>query len=89
MDTVESTVPPDETPAAECRFCGRPFPEPEQLTLHRGIEHFGRLTDAEREAYADAYAAERGEIRRFRIEALGVLVVVYFGLLLTYVVITG
>lgn len=89
MVTVESSVPPGETPAAECRFCGRPFPEAEQLTLHRGIEHYGRLTDAEREAYAESYAAERSDIRRFRLEALAALVAVYFGLFVTYAVISG
>lgn len=89
MVTVESAVPPEETPRVECRICGRPFPEEEQVALHRGIEHYDRLTADEREAYADAYAAEESELRRFRVKALGALVAVYFGLLLTYAVITG
>ena len=80
---VETDVPPGE-PVHECGRCGRPFVREEHLVLHRGLAHYGDLTDAERDAFAAAYDDERAEIRRFRIVALGGLVLLYFGFLLAY-----
>ena len=80
---AEADVPPG-APTHECERCGRPFAREEFLVLHRGLAHYDDLTDAEREAFAAAYDAERAEIRRFRIAALGGLVLLYFGFLLAY-----
>jgi hypothetical protein len=80
---IEFDVPTGETPH-ECERCGQPFKDERQLALHRGLEHAGGLTDAEREAFDEAYAAEESEIRRFRIVALGALVLIYFGFLFAF-----
>ena len=83
----QTAVPPGETPAT-CEYCGRPFPDEESLTLHRGLTHYGSLTDDEREAFVEAYRAEEPDLRRFRIVALGLLVLIYFGFLLLYAGVT-
>lgn len=86
---IESVIPSGRTPTAKCRFCGQPFPEEEQLLLHRGIEHYDHLDETEREAYAEVYWGEQDEIRRFRLKALAMIVVLYFGLLMVYIVFTS
>ena len=80
---VETDVPPG-APTRACERCGRPFAREEYLVLHRGLAHYGDLTDAERGAFAAAYDDEWTDIRRFRIVALGGLVLLYFGFLLAY-----
>ena len=74
-----------ETPEHSCEDCGRRFYTEDLLVLHRGVTHPGALDDAEREAYREAYAAEERAIRSFRIRALGILVLLYFGFLFLYV----
>ena len=80
---AETDVPPD-APTHVCERCGRPFARERYLVLHRGLAHYGDLTDAEREAFESSYRDERDDIRRFRIAALGGLVALYFGFLLAY-----
>jgi hypothetical protein len=82
-DDVETWVP-EGAHAVRCSYCGRPFAAEQLLALHRGLAHGESLNDAEREAFVEATAAERADIRRFRIVALGALVVLYFGLLFGY-----
>jgi hypothetical protein len=80
---AETDVPPD-SPTHVCERCGRPFARESYVALHRGLAHYDDLTDAERESFETSYRAERDDIRRFRIAALGGLVVLYFGFLLAY-----
>jgi hypothetical protein len=82
-----TAVPAGETPAT-CDYCGRPFPDDESLTLHRGLEHYESLTADEQERFIQAYRAEEPDLRRFRIVALGLLVLIYFGFLLLYAGVT-
>ena len=84
---VETDVPPG-APVHACERCGRPFAHEEHLVLHRGLAHYGDLTDAERDAFTAAYDDERADIHRFRIVALGGLVLLYFGFLLAYALVT-
>jgi hypothetical protein len=79
---------PDGAEADRCPYCGAPFKTDEKLALHVGLDHRESATDEELAAFEDAYADEREAIRLFRLEALGVLVVLYFVLLLTYAVVT-
>ena len=79
----EYTVPPDADPL-RCEYCAVPFVEETSLALHRGLEHESRLTETQQAAFEAAYDAEREEIRLFRLKALAALVVLYFGLLMTY-----
>lgn len=85
--TAPTDVPDDATPAT-CERCGRPFPDQQLLALHRGLEHESDLTDDERRAYASAYETEQADLRRFRLLALGALVVLYFGFLIVYAILS-
>jgi hypothetical protein len=67
-----------------CRVCGREFPDADLLALHRGVRHAGALDADELEAYREAYRAEESRLRSFRLRALGVLVLLYFGFLFLY-----
>jgi hypothetical protein len=81
----ESAAPAD---APRCSYCGRPFPDEQLLALHRGLEHYDDLDESERDAYEDAYLAENAALRSFRLRALAALVVLYFGFLMLYAVVT-
>ncbi|ELY78394.1 hypothetical protein C487_09009 [Natrinema pallidum DSM 3751] len=72
----------DETLSARCPYCKRPFRRSTLESLHRGLAHYDRLSDRERAAAERAARDECAELRRFRLYALGVLVVLYFGLLI-------
>ncbi|WP_232701319.1 DUF7410 domain-containing protein [Halobacterium wangiae] len=78
-------TPPD---AVECPHCGEPFHDERLRDLHRGLEHYDGLDDAERDAFEEAYLAENADLRSFRLRALAVLVMLYFGFLMVYAVVT-
>ncbi|WP_255196646.1 DUF7410 domain-containing protein [Halorarius litoreus] len=76
---------PDATPDdATCPHCDRRFARDDYRDLHLGVDHAGDLTDAERERYEAALAAEEEQLRLFRYKALGLLVLVYFGFLILF-----
>ena len=75
-----------DSAAYVCSDCGRAFHTDDLLILHRGVRHPSALDAAEQEAYREAYQKEERAIRSFRIRALGILVVLYFGLLFLFVV---
>lgn len=87
-DTTESDHPPTSIPAGdateECPYCALDLPDGTQYRLHLGVEHYDQLSDAEREGFHEAYRAEADALDRFRIIALGGLVLLYFGFLLVY-----
>jgi hypothetical protein len=85
--TLETDVPPEETPAV-CDRCGQPFTGETYLALHRGLEHGNALSESERAAYETALEEEVATLRRFRLLALAALVAIYFGFLMTYAVVT-
>jgi hypothetical protein len=68
----------------DCPYCDRRFAREEYRDLHLGQEHEERLDATEREAYETAHDAEAEAIRLFRLKALAVLVLVYFGFLVVY-----
>ena len=75
---------PADADAVDCGHCGRPFADEELLALHRGHAHPGRLTEEERGAFEAAYEAETTEMRRFQLKAAGVVILLYFLLLMVY-----
>jgi len=75
-----------DSPGYRCEDCGRSFYTEDLLVLHRGVRHPDALDASGREAYREVYAAEEREIRSFRLRALAVLVVLYFGFLFLYVI---
>jgi hypothetical protein len=80
-------VPP-EGAAETCPDCGRPFHDAELVALHRGLAHEAVLDDEARERVAAAREAESRRLRLFRLKAIAALVVLYFGLLMVYAVVT-
>lgn len=82
------TMDPAETTGTsgrfDCPYCDRRFAREAYRDLHLGQEHGDRLDAAERAAYEAAHDAEAEEIRLFRLKALAVLVLVYFGFLVVY-----
>jgi hypothetical protein len=85
--TVETDAPPDAR-AVVCDRCGRPFARESYLALHRGLAHEDDLTPDEQSAYRTAVDEETAQLRRFRIVALGALVLLYFGFLFAYAAFT-
>jgi len=81
----ETHIPGDETPQ-QCPYCGFELPADDQYQLHLGLNHYERLDDADRQAFRNAYQQEEAALTRFRIIALGGLVLLYFGFLLVYAV---
>jgi hypothetical protein len=84
-DTDPETSPQDDAEYV-CDDCGRAFHTEDLRILHRGVRHPDALDAAEQDAYREVYREEERAIRSFRIRALGVLVVLYFGLLFLYVI---
>lgn len=76
--------PSDGAEAFDCPYCDRCFAREAWRDLHLGLEHGSCLDAAQRDAYETAHDAEAEEIRLFRLKALAVLVLVYFGFLLVY-----
>jgi len=76
-------VPADAT-AYTCSYCGRPFARESWLALHRGLAHPNELDDEEVEAFRVAHDEEEESLSTFRLQALGALVLIYFGLLMVY-----
>ena len=72
------------TDQVECPYCEAVFARERHRDLHVGQAHDGALSAAEREAYETAEAAEREDLRLFRLKALAALVLVYFGFLILY-----
>lgn len=78
---------PDGAETHTCEYCGRALPAADLLVLHRGLAHPDELDDAERERFRETYRSESDDISRFRIAAVGVLVLLYFGFLFTYILV--
>ncbi|MDT3436562.1 C2H2-type zinc finger protein [Haloarcula sp. 1CSR25-25] len=76
-------VPADAT-AYTCSYCGRPFAREPWLALHCGLAHPNELDDGEVEAFRAAHEEEAESLSTFRLQALGALVLIYFGLLMVY-----
>ncbi|ELZ07912.1 MULTISPECIES: hypothetical protein [Natrialba] len=71
-----------------CPDCGQPFHTRRLQRLHRGLEHPDELADRERAAVERAHREETAEIRRFRLLALGAVLLLYFCTLFLYAVVT-
>ncbi|WP_439025893.1 DUF7410 domain-containing protein [Haloarchaeobius sp. DT45] len=84
---LETEVPPGDQPH-RCPYCDRPFRKAEYRTLHVGLTHYDVMTDTERERFQDAYREESDELGLFRLRTFAVLVLLYFGMLMLYSVVT-
>lgn len=80
---IEYDVPRDAD-VHRCQYCDRPFETADLLALHHGFDHPDAIDEDELAAFEAAYGEETDEIKHYRLVALGVLVLLYFGLLMTY-----
>jgi hypothetical protein len=83
-DDAETYDVPADAAAHDCPYCGRPFARESWLALHSGLAHPNELDDAEVEAFRAAHNEEEEALSTFRLQALGALVLIYFGLLMVY-----
>ena len=79
----ETEIPDGEEPEL-CPYCSFPLPDEEQLVLHTGLRHYQECTENEKKDFKNAYLEEEKALNRFRIIALGGLVLLYFGFLIIY-----
>jgi hypothetical protein len=79
----EGRVTTDEK-TFSCPYCSRRFTSGDLRTLHLGWEHPNEITETEREAFDEVYSTESEELRLFRLKLVLAIVLLYFGLLLTY-----
>jgi hypothetical protein len=84
VDPVADVRIPDGAETFDCPHCGRVFARERHRDLHRGQEHPQEVVDEEVTAYREAAESEWAELRRYRYVALGTLVLLYFGFLITY-----
>ena len=82
-------LPPDETPAARCQYCDRPFQSERACALHLGEVHEADLTADERTAYEEALEAERDDLFYFHLKVVVALGFIYAILVLFYMVALG
>lgn len=83
--TTTSASEPVDGPH-ECVYCDRRFVDADLLALHRGLNHSESIDEAEREAFREAYGAEKAQLRLFRLKALLALIVLYFLFLFAFAV---
>lgn len=86
-EDLDVLVPEDETPAARCPYCERPFRAVDLCALHMGERHFEDCTDAEREAYAEAYDTESDALFVFQLKSVAALVALSLGFTYTYAIV--
>ncbi|WP_435360667.1 DUF7410 domain-containing protein [Haloarchaeobius sp. DFWS5] len=84
---LDTAVPADETPV-ECPYCARPFRREHYRTLHVGLTHYDEMTEDEKDRFQDAYRDESDDLGMFRLQSLAALVILYFGLLIVYSLVT-
>ena len=84
---VPTSVPVGETPAARCRYCGRPFRTERLRDLHVGEVHAEEATDAEREAYEEADEAELDELFFYHIKVVVLIGLLFSAFVLGYTVV--
>lgn len=82
-------MPDDETPAAECPYCGLPFQSEHARDLHVGQRHPDEATDAEREAYEAADEDELGDLWYFHMKVVFTIGVVHAVVILAYMIVWG
>ena len=88
MSSRGISVPDGASPAGRCAYCDRPFPTARRLALHKGQVHAERLSAEEESAVERAEAAEEAAVKQLRLKAIMTLILMYFGLLFLYAIVT-
>ncbi|WP_439025773.1 DUF7410 domain-containing protein [Haloarchaeobius sp. DT45] len=82
-----TVVHDDETVAARCRYCDRPFPSEQLHALHLGERHREDLTAEEYETYAQAKDEEDDELFLYHLKVIAALGTLYAVIVLVYMVV--
>lgn len=82
-----TAVPPDETPAAVCPYCDRPFADGGLQALHVGERHDDVWSEAEQAAYGSAHEDESDDLFFYHLRVIAALAVVYAVLVLAYMIV--
>jgi hypothetical protein len=85
----ETVVRADETVAAVCPYCDRPFAAASARDLHVGEVHDAVRSPAETEAYERAREAERDDLFYYHLRVVAALGVVYAVTVLAYMMALG
>jgi hypothetical protein len=86
---LETVVYADESVAAVCQHCGRPFSSEQARDLHVGETHETAATDAEMATFEDAEENERDDLFYFHLRVVAALGVLYGVLVLVYMAALG
>jgi hypothetical protein len=86
LESPLTHVSEDRSPPARCRHCGRPFPTNRLHAIHLGQAHEDDLSDAEREAFEDAWDSESDELFMYHLKVIASLGALYAVLVLIYMV---
>lgn len=82
-------VPPDESPAARCPYCDRPFRSEQARALHVGEAHPHTSTDADDEAYEAAREEEEEALFYYHMKVFVALGAVQIVLVVLYLIAFG
>lgn len=82
---THSTVDTSDPPYL-CKTCNRRFKTQALLIHHCGVRHPDTLDEGEKEQLSELYQEEEAQLRRFRIIALGGIVLLYFGFFFMYAI---
>lgn len=80
----EYDVPSDETPAATCPYCDRPFRAERYATYHLGVAHADELSEDEREAFEAERDDEEYDLFTFHVKAAVSVFLTYFMFVFLY-----
>lgn len=84
--TPETDVPPEETAAARCPYCDRPFSSERSRALHAGETHSDGLTEADAEAYEQARKEEEEELFGFHMKVFIAIAVIQIVIVILYMI---
>lgn len=85
----ETALGTDESPAARCPYCNRPFTSERACALHLGGVHRDEWTEAERATYERAWDDESDDLFVFHLKVVATLTLLYAVVVLVYMVVLG
>jgi hypothetical protein len=82
----ETAVPPGETPAATCPYCGRPFARERHGVLHVVEAHPDRASDEERRAYETTYEEESNDLFIYHLKVMFAIGALYAAFVISAII---
>ena len=85
----ETATLDDDSPAASCPYCDRPFDSERSCALHVGEDHSDEWTADEKIAYEEATAAEENDLWIYHMKVIIALGVIHAVIILAYLIVLG